>query len=160
MRDSCTGKAYLFYRTFRNYTQKTALVNKNKRIEARKFDFSANFWLSRPKSRGSFPSSVYFPPAKNGKIKANPTFLSVTFLENSKCSRNFFLRKQIQPESVFFGLRLPYSLTSGNQFKACFHAFFFSVFLAGFFSAFASSVTFLSSTTIPRGGTFTRMLFW
>ena len=140
--------------------KKTALVNKNKRIEARKFDFSANFGFPDQKAEALSLLLFISRQRKNGKIKANPTFLSVTFLENSKCSRNFFLRKQIQPESVFFELRLPYSLTSGNQFKACFHAFFFSVFLAGVFSAFASSVTFLSSTTIPRGGTFTRMLFW
>ncbi|HJE94291.1 MAG TPA: hypothetical protein K8U98_10595, partial [Anaerotignum lactatifermentans] len=42
--------------------------------------------------------------------------------KNGGCSP----RKQVQPESL--GFRLPYSLTSRNQLKACFHAFFFSVF--------------------------------
>lgn len=121
--------------------KKAALVNKNKRIVGRKFDFSANFGFSDQKA--DLLSTFCLFPALGKLVKSKelpwfpPKRNTAGILLDSGC--HIFIQKSVQ---------------------SMFHAFFFSVFLTGFFSAFGSSVTFLSSTTIPRGGTFTRMLFW
>ena len=78
--------------------KKTALVNKNKRIGARKFDFSANFGFPDQKADHLFPLLSVSRQQKNGKIKANSALLGAFLPKNSKCSKKLLHEKAKKAE--------------------------------------------------------------